>query len=330
MLAYRKFGLIMSLLLALTTIIADIVWCQSEPKTEKLKDEMRMPWTGKGAAYIQDWLVCGVFPSPPRAADQPTDRAPSGQGFDIDYLKDAGGEESIRPVAGDIVRRADGSTAVWTQYASDGDIINFIKAFSGQQSTYTVAYAFRNIQRDESGKVFLAIGSDDSVKVYLNGKIVHENCVGRAVQKDQDIVPVTMEKGDNPILIKVDNGTGDWGFSMRLLNESQALAIEAGEIQPKIEALPKDKPDLLVINTDTGLNTANSEDIRIDVVFAGGKISTIPGAAANVEVKRGQKAEFDTKRWLDGPYEIRISRVASDGKRVFRYLPCIRVIGISR
>lgn len=322
---YVKSGLISLMLLTFILVLASTVWSQSdsEPQNQaipRLKDDMRMPWVGEGVSYILDWLVCGVFPSLARPADQPSDRSPSGQGFDIDYLKDTGSEASIKPIAGDTAKRPDGSTATWTRYTSDGDIINFARIFSGQQITNSVAYAFTTIQRDEAGKMVLAIGSDDSVKVYLNGKIVHENCVGRAVQKDQDIVPVTMEKGDNHVLIKVDNGAGDWGFSLRLLNETQALAIEAGEIQPRIELSPKDNPDLLIINTDVGFGSRNLENIQVDIVFAGGKLPT-QTKVTGVEAKRGQKVEFDTKDWQDGPYEIRVSRVASDGKRVFRYLP---------
>jgi len=311
---FYKSKVVFFISLAIIFTMVTTGWCQD---VKRLKDEMRMPWTGGSAVYLRDWLVCGVFPSPARPTGQQTNRAPSGQGFDTDYLN---GESTIQPIAGDTVKRPDGSSAVWTQYTSDNDVVNFIKVFSGQQVTNAVAYAYTTIKRDEAGKVILALGSDDSVKVYLNGKLVHDHCIGRAVPKDEDIVPVTMEK-ENSLLIKVDNGTGDWGFSLRLLTETQALALESGEIQPRIEESSKDMPDLLIINSDAGLGTASADIVRVEVIGAGGKVSAKTEAVTNVEVKRGQKAEFGTKTWQDGPYEIRVSRLTSESKRVFRYLP---------
>jgi putative membrane-bound dehydrogenase-like protein len=62
----------------------------------------------------------------------------------------------------------------------------------------------------------LLLGSDDGVKVWLNGKLVHRNAASRAVGYAQDTVPVTLASGKNDILIKVENGSGPGGVSLAI------------------------------------------------------------------------------------------------------------------
>jgi len=65
----------------------------------------------------------------------------------------------------------------------------------------------------------LGIGSDDAVKVWLNGELVHENWTSRGVVVDNDRVPVTFKKGMNQLVLKIQNHGFEWGFCCRLLDE---------------------------------------------------------------------------------------------------------------
>jgi len=58
------------------------------------------------------------------------------------------------------------------------------------------------------------LGSDDAIRVWLNGKLVHDNKVSRGLIIDQDPVSFKLAKGDNTILIKVVNGIGPDGLSV--------------------------------------------------------------------------------------------------------------------
>ena len=60
----------------------------------------------------------------------------------------------------------------------------------------------------------LSLGSDDGIRVWLNGVIVHENETGRGYTPDADTAPVKLKAGINRILVKVDNYIGGWGFGM--------------------------------------------------------------------------------------------------------------------
>ena len=56
-------------------------------------------------------------------------------------------------------------------------------------------------------------GSDDAVKVWLNGQLVHNNPINRGADDFQDQFPVTLKKGINILLVAVYEGGGGWsGF----------------------------------------------------------------------------------------------------------------------
>ncbi|MGD8451187.1 MAG: HEAT repeat domain-containing protein [Phycisphaerae bacterium] len=59
----------------------------------------------------------------------------------------------------------------------------------------------------------LEIGSDDGVRAWLNGALVHSNEAARAHTIGQDKVPVALEQGWNTVMLKVVQGNGGWGFS---------------------------------------------------------------------------------------------------------------------
>ncbi len=63
--------------------------------------------------------------------------------------------------------------------------------------------------------VTLGVSSDDSIKVWLNGTVVHTNAVNRgrgAAGSYQDTVQVNLNAGDNLLMIKVSERGGGWGM----------------------------------------------------------------------------------------------------------------------
>jgi hypothetical protein len=110
----------------------------------------------------------------------------------------------------------DGKYSEWSLLESKYDTINLT---SVNENWYLITYLYAQIDMPEEKHGFLGIGSDDSVKVWLNGKPVHENWIIRSTVIDNDHVPVTFKKGMNQIVIKVQNRGGPWGFCCRLLDE---------------------------------------------------------------------------------------------------------------
>jgi CubicO group peptidase (beta-lactamase class C family) len=104
----------------------------------------------------------------------------------------------------------------WRPINVESDIIDLVEIFGQKEFVYTYAFAEINVAKDE--KVLLGIGSDDGVKVWLNGKLIHENWIGRGVNADDDILTTTFKKGKNQLLLKIQNMQLGWGFSSRILS----------------------------------------------------------------------------------------------------------------
>ncbi len=79
---------------------------------------------------------------------------------------------------------------------------------------YGLVYVFSPDQRE----TLMLLGSDDGVRVWLNGELVHTNPAYRGATPDQDRVSVRLNKGWNKLLIKVLQGGGGWGYYVRFVN----------------------------------------------------------------------------------------------------------------
>ncbi len=93
--------------------------------------------------------------------------------------------------------------------------IDFDDVF-GERVYNAVVYAFTYLDADEDTDAVLACGSDDGVVAWLNGKEVHRLDRGRPYTSKQDRVPVRLNKGENTLLLKINQGGGDWGFCVHV------------------------------------------------------------------------------------------------------------------
>jgi len=80
------------------------------------------------------------------------------------------------------------------------------------------AYMRTSVWSDTDRDARLEIGSDDACRAWLNGKEVHALYTHRGTSPGSDVVKVTLKEGWNPILLKVVNHGGGWGFAMRVRN----------------------------------------------------------------------------------------------------------------
>src|SRR5205085_1943903 len=69
-------------------------------------------------------------------------------------------------------------------------------------------YFTRVLQADHAMPLTLSFGSDDAIKVWLNGKSLVTNKITRGVAPDQEKVTVNLRPGENRLLVKVINGGG--------------------------------------------------------------------------------------------------------------------------
>ncbi len=86
-------------------------------------------------------------------------------------------------------------------------------------------YLGREVETDRELKGTIWLGSDDGIKVWLNGKELHVNKAQRSAALDQDRVPVTLKPGRHWLLLKVVNASQAAGFAFRWESERYPKSI---------------------------------------------------------------------------------------------------------
>ncbi len=174
--------------------------------------------------FFKDWLLCGPFPNSHEKNIIDYRHGSRCTFFIADLMKDIGGEAKAEPQAGDKITLADPPISrSWFLHRSKEDLVNFNDIFTPNDNV--VSYAFCYVDSPDERKVMAAIGSNDNVKFWLNGELVHHFVLadGRWLAKDDDYVPITLKKGRNRLLFKVCEGTGAYGLVFRLLDYDQTV-----------------------------------------------------------------------------------------------------------
>jgi len=97
--------------------------------------------------------------------------------------------------------------------------VDFLPRFQERQ-TYVAAYAVRTILSDKARKVKILTGSDDTLRVWLNGKVVVQVLALRPAQPDQDSTTVELVAGKNVLVAEVSQAGGGWGLYLRFEDEN--------------------------------------------------------------------------------------------------------------
>lgn len=165
--------------------------------------------------FLNEWLICGPFSNVQTGPKTIRHHEGNCSGWDKDYLTPIGGEAAAFPKFTAAKTYPEGDPAVWRLLKADYDKISLLEAFS--QNEDVVAYAFATIEAPTSRPVTFSVGSNDGIKIFLNGELVHENHRGRVVVADADAASVQLVPGVNRILLKIDQSAGGWGFCFRLV-----------------------------------------------------------------------------------------------------------------
>ena len=143
--------------------------------------------------YLLDWEVAGPFMQQGKGCTEL---------FDI-------------PVGPEI----EGATVQWRAMPVDttaehAGYLNLLKELNGGEQR--VAYLRTTIESQSEQPARLEIYSDDGVKAWLNGQVVHSNNVMRPIMPEPDRVNVTLAKGANRLMLKVTQNNLPWGAAVRL------------------------------------------------------------------------------------------------------------------
>ena len=150
--------------------------------------------------FLRDWLIAGPFDNTDRRGldrmlgpEQTTDRKASFATWD-------GPQPWRRFHTADVIGIAD-----------LGQFLNRRDAVSA------CALCFLHSPREQRAQ--LRVGRNDEMAVFLGGKEIWRQTGGRRLIPDDGIVPITLPAGTTPLLLKVCNLGGEWGFAARLTDE---------------------------------------------------------------------------------------------------------------
>jgi len=158
------------------------------------------------ADYVQDWHVIGPFKSP-KANEVTLDMA--------------------TPVDADFVKRGDGSVDLKASYKAGGIARGWQPAKAAKRGQisldshlgpceWCLAYGYAEVESVHAREVEMSCGSDDGIRIWLNGKQVHDHEIGRGYNPGADKFTVQLKAGTNRVFVKVDNYTAGYGFGVGL------------------------------------------------------------------------------------------------------------------
>ncbi|MBE0535560.1 MAG: HEAT repeat domain-containing protein [Phycisphaerae bacterium] len=101
--------------------------------------------------------------------------------------------------------------------------INLEAMYGGKD--HCAAYVKTRVWSPMAQKARLEMGSDDAIKVWLNGELVHEMYQHRGLTARQDQVNVDLKQGYNDLMLKVVDHEGGWQFCCRI-RKPDGSAIE--------------------------------------------------------------------------------------------------------
>lgn len=178
-------------------------------------------------AFLHRWLVLGRIPVFAGEA-RPDDEAAQKAAFATDRLADHGGEAAVTP---DPLRAftVRGQTLIWRLLNSPADVVKLKQ--EGASNDRAVAYAAAEIHMPEAVSLPFGLGSDDALKVWLNGKVVLERWAMRPCTPDEHLVRLGFVPDPNRLVVKVLNGPGDWGFACRPIGQEILKLAEQGKLE---------------------------------------------------------------------------------------------------
>ncbi|MBF0252461.1 MAG: hypothetical protein HQL29_01465 [Candidatus Omnitrophica bacterium] len=97
---------------------------------------------------------------------------------------------------------------------TDHGYVNLSDLF--MKKDFVRAYALTWVYSPASRPVLIRVGSDDGAVMWVNGNVVMDNLESKPARVDDDIVRSHLKKGWNPILLKVTQFWGGWGFYLRI------------------------------------------------------------------------------------------------------------------
>ena len=94
--------------------------------------------------------------------------------------------------------------------------VDFLDHFTVGKRDNIVAYTVRIFTSDKARDVRIFTGSDDALRVWLNGKLVTQALALRTARIDSESNSAKVRAGENTLIAEVSQGGGGWGLYLRI------------------------------------------------------------------------------------------------------------------
>lgn len=165
--------------------------------TDHARSELKVLRFAREGSLLADWLLIGPFPPGAYGRADETFPIPIGKADLAAWDPAPTGVSWVRPF----------------QSAPFG-FVDFNEALGHHRKAR--AFALAHLWSPEKRDAVFRVGSDDQMRLWVNGELAHEALASRPAEVDQDAVDVTLRKGWNEVVVEVENGWGDWGFFFRV------------------------------------------------------------------------------------------------------------------
>ena len=228
----------------------------------------------------------------------------------------------------------------WTTHnlaAVGGDNINEMTDAlgwgSGSEVYDHVVYGSLTLNSPRKQETTMLVGSDDGVKIWLNGEVVHYNPVTRGAGDFEDAFPVTLKHGTNVLLVAVDNRghgafSGFFGFAKdaeyTVNHPDKKITIEVPAYDVNKDGITNIL-DLILVGQNFGKTDSTNARTDVtgdgvvnisDLVLVAGHLGELSGIAAAPSVFALRNSGLDTatiETW------IAQARLENDGSLAFQH-----------
>ncbi len=176
------------------------------------------------------------------------------------------------------------------------------------------AYALFSLTSDvDRTGVRMLVGSDDAIKVWLNGEVIHKNAVNRPAHDYQDTFQVDLKKGNNLLLVKVSERAGGWSMFVGIDRDGGSNDPDNPDIIADVNGDGVvNVQDLVLVSSrlkEVGENTADVNGDGVvniqDLVLVAGELG---GTAAAPSAWHGTFAGLPSRatveQWLVAAYRV--------------------------
>jgi len=165
---------------------------------------------------IKEWLVAGQFPSEYLPAG--IGRIASREGYQTDFLTDVGGETNALIKEGTEITSPDGNQIKFSLQKWNNEYIDLVDIFG--ETANVCAYLYSELESKKAQNVYFHVGINDAGKVWVNGELIIEHPFDGKAEQSQEIAKVTLQKGNNKVLVKIDQAGGGWGCYFQIYGKT--------------------------------------------------------------------------------------------------------------